>query len=170
MFLNRFTPEYRLKPWIKRTGTTADFSSSRRSFKKSYPYGRGVICATPSREETGGTENGSYVNYDHALRRGSDGWQDGSDVDVSVVGWDRHIVNFSGVRHLDFLVVWPSYIVIEHFAVNAGDGKGDRECPLRIGEIEEDQRNLLRFRCCSGSPAPVGDRTAAKVGVCVEVE
>jgi hypothetical protein len=28
MCLNRFTPEYRLKPWIKRTGTTADFSSA----------------------------------------------------------------------------------------------------------------------------------------------
>src|SRR5215468_2263411 len=30
MCLNRFTPEYRLKPWIKRTGTTVDFSSSRK--------------------------------------------------------------------------------------------------------------------------------------------
>src|SRR5215470_5006476 len=92
------------------------------------------------------------------LRRVSDGRQDGSDVDLSVVGWDRHVVNFPGVRHLDFLVVWPPYIVIEHFAVNAGDRKGDRECPLRIGEIEEDQRNLLRFRCGRGSSAPVGNR------------
>src|SRR5215510_3698866 len=30
MCLNRFTPEYRLKPWIKRTGTTVGFSSSRK--------------------------------------------------------------------------------------------------------------------------------------------
>src|SRR5215470_5975174 len=44
------------------------------------------------------------------------------------------------------------------------------ECPLRIRKIEEDQRNLLRFRRGSGSPASVGDRTAAEVGVCVEVE
>jgi hypothetical protein len=35
MCLNRFTPEYRLKPWIKRTGTTADFSSSRKEIDNS---------------------------------------------------------------------------------------------------------------------------------------
>src|SRR5262249_15581749 len=35
MRLNRFTPEYRLKPWIKRTGTTVDFSSSRKGIDNS---------------------------------------------------------------------------------------------------------------------------------------
>src|SRR5262249_6532223 len=100
-------------------------------------------------------------------RSASDGRQDRSDIDLSVVGWDRHIVSFPGVRYSDFL---PPYIVIEHFAVRAGDGERHRECPLRIGKIEEDQRNLLRFCRGTGSPAPVGDRTAAEVGVCVEVE
>src|SRR5262249_17529121 len=99
-----------------------------------------------------------------------EGWKDRRDIDPPVVGRDCHIVNLAAAYDLDFPVGRSALIVVEHFAVGSRDGEWNRQGLLRIGEIDEDQRNLLWVRWRRGSPALIGDCAGTEVGIGVEVE